>query len=133
MKKKILIVEDDAYVSRMYERAFKVRGYEVEVSGDGQLAMDTLHSATDLPSVIALDLILPKMSGADVLTEIKKDQRLKDIPVAILTNSLNTEESKKYLSMGADLYLIKFDNSSAEIIDKIDALLASRTSGGKAS
>ena len=122
--KKILIVEDDIQVGRMYERAFKMRDYEVQVITDGAAALDVLRKATDLPSVIALDIVIPKLSGKDLLLEFKKDERLKHIPVVMLTNSVHKEEADRYISLGAALYLIKFDHASKDIVDQIDALVA---------
>jgi DNA-binding response OmpR family regulator len=121
--KKIYLVEDDTYVSRMYERAFRFSGYEVEVVGDGEVALKQLTEMKNLPSAIVLDAMIPNMSGLDVLRNIKKDSRLKNIPVIILTNSFLEENAEQFISSGADLYLVKIENTQKDTVQKIHDLI----------
>ena len=128
--KKILIVEDDTFVSRMYGRAFKLDGYETEFMTDGESALNRLKTGLDLPSVIIMDIAMPKMNGYNLLENIKVDERLKNIPVAILTNSATEEEAKRFMKLGADLYLIKIQHSSKDLVQKINDLLDNRKGAG---
>jgi CheY-like chemotaxis protein len=128
--KKILIVEDDTFVSRMYGRAFKLAGYETEFMGDGESALNRLKTGIDLPTVVVMDIAMPKMNGYNLLENIKTDERLKNIPTAILTNSATEEEAKRFMSLGADLYLIKIQHSSKDLVKKIDDLLDNRKGAG---
>jgi DNA-binding response OmpR family regulator len=75
------------------------------------------------PSAILLDIMIPKKDGAAVLRDIRANTLFDNIPVVILTNSLHTEDAEKFLSLGADLYLIKMDNQSKEIVEKVEALI----------
>jgi DNA-binding response OmpR family regulator len=75
------------------------------------------------PDLILLDLILPSIDGFEVLSQIKKDENLKSIPVIILSNLGQKEEVEKGLKMGAVDYLIKAHFTPGEIIEKIKNIL----------
>lgn len=119
---RILIVEDDVFVSRMYGRVFRTAGFEVETAGDGVVALARL-AKDPVPSAILLDVMMPNMGGFELLQNIKKDARLKNMPVAVITNSFVQEDEKHFLELGADMYLIKIENSSKEIVSKIESLI----------
>lgn len=118
----ILIVEDDVFVSRMYGRAFRAAGFEIESVSDGVAALERL-SRDPVPSALLMDIMMPKMGGFELLQNIKKDSRLKVLPIAVLTNSFVQEDEKHFLELGADLYLIKIENSSKDIVSKIEGLI----------
>jgi len=119
----VFIVEDNKDLSRMYERAFRLNNFEVEVAFDGAVALERLQTMKGKPSVILLDIIMPNMSGIDVLRAIKQDDTLKHIPVAILTNSLKKENTELFLSLGASAYIIKLENDAKDVVDRIAKLL----------
>jgi DNA-binding response OmpR family regulator len=120
---KVLLVEDDPYVSRVYERAFRAAGFELEIVHDGETGLATLASAKEKPAVILLDLTLPKMSGEEFFDHLKKDRDLSEIPVAILTNSFREDDEKHFKELGADLFLIKIDNLPSEVVEKAAGLI----------
>lgn len=122
---RILIVEDDAFVSRMYGRAFRTAGFEIETAPNGEVAMASL-AKDPIPSAILLDIMMPKMGGYELLQLIKKDKRLDKIAIAVLTNSFVLEDEKHFLEAGADLYLIKIENSSKEVVRKIINLIGEK-------
>jgi len=121
--KKILLVEDDQQLSRMYERAFNFNDDLVEVTNNGQKALERLRNYENKPDVIILDIIVPGMSGLDILRNIKEDINIRDIPIVVLTNSLNKENEKLMISLGADLFLIKLDNEASDVVKKVTELL----------
>lgn len=85
----ILLVEDNEGDIILTTEALKdanIRN-EVSVAMDGEQALRMLHDATELPDLILLDINLPRLSGLEVLISIKNDERLKDIPVIMLTTS----------------------------------------------
>ena len=85
----ILLVEDNEGDIILTKEALKdanIRN-EVSVAMDGEQALRMLHDATELPDLILLDINLPRLSGLEVLISIKNDERLKDIPVIMLTTS----------------------------------------------
>ena len=79
------------------------------VATNGKEALEALQSmnGSDLPELILLDINLPDISGIDLLTLIKKEQRLKDIPVVILTGSNEDQDIQKCYDLGASSYLVK--------------------------
>lgn len=116
-KKKILIIEDETFVRELYEREFGRAGYEISSATDGQEALaKVVEENWDL---ILLDIMLPKISGLDVLKEIKKKDSTKKIPVLLLTNLANEAVIKEGFSLGANGYLIKADYTPQQIIEEI--------------
>ena len=101
---KILLVEDSKPIRRANERALLGAGYEVVCAVDGESA---LRFARDLkPDLILLDMILPRMSGVDVLRYLKDEPATSDIPVVVLS-SLSEKNRRKLIEEGAEDYLEK--------------------------
>ena len=120
----VLLVEDDLYIGRVYERAFRLAGHQMEIIIDGEMAWNALSTRDLLPAAIILDIMLPKMSGTELLEKIKKDKRLAHLPVAVLTNSFDEDLERKLLVGGADLFLIKVDHEPKEIVSMIEELIS---------
>jgi two-component system alkaline phosphatase synthesis response regulator PhoP len=114
----ILIVEDDASIDKAYTTKFAHEDIKVKIAEDGELAMSILKK-NDLPSLILLDLMLPKKSGFEILAEIKKDARLKKIPVLILTNLAQELDADQGMTLGADEYLVKADLKIEDLVKKV--------------
>ena|SRR5580698_2704509 len=103
---KILLVDDSRFLRRASERALGRAGYEVVTAADGE---EALRIARDqIPKLILLDMMLPKLPGLEVLRALKQDALTKDIPVIILTG-LSERNSEKLLQEGAASYLQKSD------------------------
>lgn len=117
----ILVVEDTELLRRMYADKLQQDGYRVLVASDGLEALSALR--TETPDLILLDLIMPKMSGLEVLELVKRDPRLKDIPVLILSNLGQDDDIHRGISMGAIDYLIKNDARPADVSEKIGSIL----------
>ena len=101
---KILLVEDSKPIRRENEHALLAAGYEVVCAVDGESA---LRFARDLkPDLILLDLILPKMSGPEVLQHLKSEAATVDIPVVVVS-SLSEKNRQKLIEAGAEEYLEK--------------------------
>jgi CheY-like chemotaxis protein len=101
---RILLVEDSKPIRRENERALLEAGYEVVCAVDGESA---LRFARDLkPDLILLDMILPKMSGPEVLRELKSEPVTAEIPVVVLS-SLSEKNRQKLVEEGAEEYLEK--------------------------
>jgi two-component system response regulator len=108
---KIILVEDNAEDIAFTRRVLKhneLNGSLI-VATNGKEALEALQSmnGSDLPELILLDINLPDISGIDLLTLIKKEQRLKDIPVVILTGSNEDQDIQKCYDLGASSYLVK--------------------------
>lgn len=120
-QRKILLVEDDSFLSEMYYLKLKNVGYMVEVAYDGEIALEKVKRTK--PDLVLLDLRLPKLSGFEVLKQIKNDKNLNYIPVIVLSNLGEKEDIQKALELGATDYLIKAHFTPTEVLDKIVEIL----------
>lgn len=114
---KILIVEDDNFLLKVYLERLREEGYDVCVATNGEEGLTMAEQEN--PSIILLDMILPRMSGFDFLKKIKKKDDMKDIPVIVLSNlgqDADVEQAKK---LGAADYLVKANYSFRSVIEKI--------------
>lgn len=121
--KAIVIVEDDAGLSRMYERAFRLRGHEVITYDDGGEVLNGIVSLPTIPSAIVMDVIIPTMTGIDLLRKIRSNHRFDTVPILMLTNSFNESNKEQFLTLGADLYLVKIEHQAAEVVQNVEALI----------
>ncbi|MBP7118750.1 response regulator transcription factor [Candidatus Woesebacteria bacterium] len=116
-KHKILIVEDDPLLTKMYTTKFITEGFDVDSAADGE---EGLAKATTVhPNFIVLDVMMPKLSGIDMLSRLRATEAGKDIPVIVLSNLSQEEEAKKALSLGAKEYLIKANFTPSEVVTKV--------------
>jgi len=118
---KILIVEDDPFLSQMYSTKLTTSGYEIDTAEDGEKAINLILELN--PSFILLDIMLPKFSGLDLLAQIKHNPTTTNIPVIALTNLAQKEEAQKALSLGAKEYLVKAMFTPEEVVDKVKQYL----------
>jgi CheY-like chemotaxis protein len=121
IKKKIMIVEDDSFVMDIYQTKLAQEGFEAIGAVNGLEAMKKLEGVK--PDLILLDIIMPYMDGLEVLKKIKDDERLKNIPIVLLTNLSQKEEINKGMGLGADDYLIKSHFTPSEVMEKIKKYL----------
>jgi len=101
---RILLVEDSKPLRRENEGALQRAGYEVICAEDGETALEMAQEGH--PDLILLDMILPKMTGPEVLRHLKSEAKTKDIPVVVLS-SLSEKNRQKLLEEGAEDYLEK--------------------------
>src|SRR3989339_338914 len=104
-KYRILLVEDDAFISDIYAAKFKKEGFVVFTALDGEIGLEV--SKKELPDIILLDILMPKMDGFQVLTQLKELNQTKKIPVILLSNLGQAEDVKKGFTLGAEDFLIK--------------------------
>ena len=113
---RILMVEDDPHDTELTLTALEEYnlGNEVIVTRDGEEALDYLYCrgafqgrTTDNPAVLLLDLKLPKVDGLEVLQQIKSDERLKMIPVVVLTSSREERDMVASYKLGVNAYVVK--------------------------
>ena len=120
---KVFIVEDDSLMIRMYEKIFKLSNYSVEMAFDGEEALAKIQAMSRKPNIILLDVMMPKLSGFDVLKKLKEMPDFKDIPVVLLTNLSGKEDAERGISLGAVDYLVKSDYEPKQVIEKIKNIL----------
>ncbi len=118
---KILIVEDEHFLSTILANRFKKEGFNTNQAFDGQEALDLLKK--ELPDVIILDLILPRKSGFEVMDNISKDPQLSRIPIVILSNLGQESDIEKAKTLGAREYYIKVRTSVDDFIEVIKKLV----------
>jgi len=128
--KKIFIADDDPAMMALYSRAFKLSGYNIDTAVDGQEALDKLLVLKSKPDLILLDIMMPKLSGFEVLESIKKDADLKKVPVIVLTNlaSLKSAQSdlEKVRTLGAEDIVVKSDVDPKELVRRAENLIAQK-------
>jgi DNA-binding response OmpR family regulator len=117
----ILLVEDDPSIYRMYQKVFALEGFTLELTTDGQMAMDRLKVFT--PDIIILDVMMPKMNGMEVLTKLKQDPATKAIPVIMLTNLSDMGTTNRAVAMGASQYVVKSDTDPDQLVALVRGLL----------
>lgn len=122
VKLKILIVEDDKFLQKILTTKFVKEGFDVAAASDGDEAVQKVTS--DVPSLVLLDLILPKLTGFEVLTEIKTNPKTKAVPVIVLSNLGQDEDIIRARELGAMEFLVKADLSINEVVTKVKELYA---------
>ncbi len=120
-KQKILIIEDEETLQKALQEILLQENYEVVSALDGELGFKMASS--EMPDMILLDLILPKMDGFEVLEALRKDEKTKKIPIIILTNLGGTEDVQKALVLGATNYVVKADHDLSEIVEKVKEVI----------
>lgn len=119
-KKKILLIEDELFINDLYSRSIAQAGYEILSAIDG---MEGLEKANQIPDLILLDIMLPKLNGLEVLTRLKQDPKLKSIPVILLTNLGQEDVVTKAFNLGAQGYLMKMRVLPTDIVIEIGKFL----------
>lgn len=120
--KKLLLVEDDQFLSALLSNRLQKEGFEVRLAPTGEDALTTLK--TWKPDLILLDLILPGKSGFEVMEEIRQDPQLsRKAPIMILSNLGQNSDIDRAKSLGAVDYLVKARTSINEIITRVQATL----------
>lgn len=120
-KIKILLIEDDPFLLNMYATKFELENFKVTVADDGEKGLRAVEK--EIPDIILLDIMLPKMNGFEVLKQLKASRDFRDIPVILLTNLSQKNEIEQGLSMGANDYLIKAHFMPSEVVEKIKEIL----------
>ena len=122
---KILIVEDDPLMSRMYQKIFIFEGYEVELASNGEEGLEKARSMK--PTAILLDVMMPKMNGMQVLEKLKLDPEMKAIPVVMLTNLAGQQDAENALAKGAVKYIVKSEYEPKQVANMVKEILAGYT------
>lgn len=119
--KAVLIIDDDNTLLTMYGEQLKFDGMIVEYAHDGEEALRVADE--NIPNVIILDLMMPKINGIEVLRSLKANDRTKGIPVVILSALMDSEKKKAALELGAAAYFVKSEVLPIDIVNKLTELL----------
>jgi len=118
--KKILLIEDDAFLVDIYTTKIKEAGYEIISAFDGE---DGFKKAKEeKPDLVLLDLVLPGMDGWEFLKKAKSEN-LKDLKIVILSNLGQKEEVEKGIGLGVEKYLVKSHYAPSEVVEEIKKIL----------
>jgi DNA-binding response OmpR family regulator len=114
--KKVLVVDDESAVREIYKKEFTTNKFTVVVAADGEEGL--LKAAEEIPDLILLDIMLPKMSGIDVLKALKQNPLTRNIPVLLLSNLGEETIIKEGFDLGADGYLLKVSYTPAQVVEE---------------
>jgi CheY-like chemotaxis protein len=121
VQKRVLLVEDDRFLRRACEATLAQRGFIIITAGDGE---EGLRLAKSEPfDLILLDLLMPKKTGIEVLTELKASEPTRHIPVLILSNSSRADDKDRAVALGAVGYYVKGNLSLQALAEEIARLL----------
>ena len=115
--KKILIVEDNKLIASVYQSKLRNEGFDIEVAADGETGLQFLSKSS--PDLILLDLVLPKLSGADFLTKVRQDPQWAQLPVIVFTQTHSPDLLQAAWKAGATQVLSKATSTPKEIIETI--------------
>lgn len=119
--KKILVVEDEQMLAKIIGMKLEEEKFEVEHAYDGEEAYQKLSDEKNLPDLVLLDVLLPKMSGFDVMEKLKGEN--KKLPkIIVFSNFAQKADVERAHSLGAIDYIVKAAFSPAEILTKIKAV-----------
>jgi len=117
----VFIIEDDQFLSSILRTRLERDGVTVNQAFDGQEAVSWL--AANRPAVILLDLIMPKVSGFEVLQSISREPQFKKTAILILTNLAQDEDVAKAKELGAKEYFVKVRSSVDDLVTHIESYL----------
>ena len=121
---KVLLIEDDKFLRKAAEATLHRHGFCVVVATNGEEGLKLAHS--EKPDLILLDLIMPKMNGFEVLRRLKHEPATSRIPVVVLSNLGQQNDSVMARELGALDYWIKSNVGLEELAGRVKAVLASR-------
>lgn len=121
---KVLIAEDDQFLANAYKLKLKKAGFEILVVSDGEEALEAMSSFK--PDVVLLDLIMPNLDGFTFLSQVQKDDSMKNVPIIVASNLGQKEDIQKAKELGARDYVIKSDMSLEELIAKLERLVTKK-------
>jgi len=120
---RILLVEDEPFLSSLLKNRLEKEGFEVTLAKDGDEALISIKSAK--PDLVLLDLILPKKSGFELLDELRNDPKTqaKELPVIIISNLGQPEDISRGQDLGAAKYFVKAKTSIEDLVQRIKEFL----------
>ena len=124
-KPKILLVDDDSFLLDMYTKKFNSSGYETATCSDVDDCLNQLRDGSQL-DILIVDIIMPKMSGLDLLEVIKKEVLSPNSLKIILTNQGQPEDVKKVEGLGVDGYIVKALFTPTKVVEKINEIYKNR-------
>jgi two-component system phosphate regulon response regulator PhoB len=119
--RRVLLVEDDRLLRRACEISLRQRGFAVTTAADGEEALRNVRA--EPPDLILLDLLMPKMTGIEVLKTLRAEEATREIRVLILSNSSREQDVEEIKTLGVSGYFVKADLSLQVLGDMVARLL----------
>jgi two-component system response regulator ResD len=119
---KVAIIEDDQAISQMYRFKFEAEGFTVETADNGQLGLELVLAMK--PDIILLDLMMPEMTGDEMLEKLRKDGWGKNVKVIILTNMGEQEIPPDVKELGVSAVILKADMTPRQVADLVKTQLS---------
>ncbi len=119
--KKILVVEDDKFLRELIAKKILAEGYIAVEAKDGEEGLKKIEE--EKPDLVLLDLVLPGMTGFDILENVNENPLLSDIPIVVFSNLGQSDDVDRAINLGAKDFLIKAHFTPQEIIEKIKSVL----------
>ncbi|MEK7146676.1 MAG: response regulator [Patescibacteria group bacterium] len=122
IKKKILLIDDDEALTKVYKNALEEAGFEFISANSGPAGVE--KAGAEKPDLILLDVMIGKSNGPETIIQLKNDEKVKAIPVIFLTNIEGEQNTTRFAAeAGAIDYLIKSETSMKELIAKVKKAL----------
>ena len=115
--KRVLIIDDDLFVSDLYSLELQRSGFMVTTANGGELGLSKIP--LEKPDIILLDVAMPVMDGLTVLSKIRENSQFNSIKVMLLTNIRDEETIRDGLSKGADGYLLKTSLTPQQVVEEV--------------
>ncbi len=119
--KRVLLVEDDRFLRRACEASLRQRGLTVTTAADGEEGLRLAQS--ERPDIILLDMLMPKLSGLEVLRALRSDEATRSVPVLILSNSSREQDIAEVTTLGVSGYFVKSNLSLQELGELVGRVL----------
>ena len=126
--KKIVVVDDQPVLTSIYRAKFSAEGFHVDVAADGEQALEVIKRTR--PDLVLLDLMLPKISGLEVLKPLRANSDFKTTPVVVFSNAAKPATVEDAWSAGATLVLSKSSTSPKQVVESVQSVLATMSGAG---
>ncbi len=121
MKIKVLLIEDEALLTQMYQKKFQDDGYNCHIAENGEIGLKLANEI--LPDIILCDIMMPVKNGIETVRELKEKQETKHIPIVMLTNLSDDSYVREALGLGAISYLVKSQHTPSSVVKKVKEIL----------
>lgn len=122
--KKILLIEDDKFLIRIYQKALEAKGYQIELLENGVRAVGLAKSFK--PDLILLDLVMPVVDGFEALSKLRHDPETKDQPVFVITALETDEDIARIKTLGVERYFLKSSTDFNRVVEEISNYLQNK-------
>lgn len=118
---KLLLIEDDPLMIRLYKTLFTTKGFQVFSADNGIDGLDVLRE--EKPDIVLLDVMMPKMDGLQTIKAIREDPEFKELPVIMLSNLGVNNVISEAFNYGATQYFVKSSVENNELVEAVNTLL----------